>query len=130
MHSHISTTVGRWSSTTVVPQLLPRQHAGLDEAAHTPGFVGEWNGDVLRAIVRLRTRADLRVVVLDCDQGVGIVRRGSPERSLDLSADDVERLTYTISLRTVTVCSACERLRAWSVCFRAELRLGLGNPRP
>ena len=66
----------------------------LDEAAHTPGFVGEWNGDVLRAIVRLRTRADLRVVVLDCDQGVGIVRRGSPERSLDLSADDVERLTY------------------------------------
>ena len=26
----------------------------------------------------------------------------------------------TISLRTVTVCSACERLRTWSVCFRAE----------
>jgi hypothetical protein len=34
------------------------------------------SGDVWKAVVHLRTRSDLRVAVLDCDQGVGIVRRG------------------------------------------------------
>jgi hypothetical protein len=66
----------------------------LAEAARTEGFVGEWNGDVYRAIVRLRTRDDLRVAVLDCDQGMGIVRKGAAEARLDLSVDDVDRLTY------------------------------------
>jgi hypothetical protein len=66
----------------------------LEQAARMPGFVGEWNGDVYRAVVRLRTRRDLRVAVLDCDQGVGIVRKGPPDHSLDLSAADVERLTF------------------------------------
>ena len=66
----------------------------LEEAARTPGFSGEWNGDVFRAIVRLRTRADLRIAVLDCDHGVGIVRKGPAADRLDLAAADVERLTY------------------------------------
>ena len=66
----------------------------LEEAARTDGFIGEWNGEVYRAIVRLRTRDDLRVSVLDLDQGVGIVTAGRPDARLDLSLADVERLGY------------------------------------
>lgn len=66
----------------------------LEQAARTEGFVGEWNGDVYRAVVRLRTRDDLRVSVVDCDQGVAIVRRGRPVTRLDLSTAEVDRLVY------------------------------------
>jgi len=66
----------------------------LEEAARTPGFAGEWNGDVYRAIARLRAREDLRVAVLDCDQGVAVVRRGPADDRLDLPAAEIERLTF------------------------------------
>jgi hypothetical protein len=66
----------------------------LAEAARTEGFVGEWNGDVYRAIVRLRTRADLRVDVLDCDQGMGIVRRDTPGARVELSEAEIARLSF------------------------------------
>lgn len=66
----------------------------LEEAVRLEGFTGEWNGDVYRAVVRLRTRGDLRVSVLDLDQGIGIVTRGRPDAPLDLSAEGVERLEY------------------------------------
>ena len=37
-----------------------------------------WSGDVWKAIVQLRsTRHDLRIAVLNCDHGVGIIRKGS-----------------------------------------------------
>ncbi len=38
-----------------------------------------WNGDVWKTWVKLRARADLEMTVLDCDQGCGILRRGSQE---------------------------------------------------
>jgi hypothetical protein len=66
----------------------------LDEAAQTAGFNGEWNGDVYKAIVRLRTRDDLRVSVLDLDQGVGLVTVGRPEARLDLSPESIDHLGY------------------------------------
>jgi hypothetical protein len=66
----------------------------LEQAARTEGFVGEWNGDVYRAIVRLRTRDDLRVDVLDCDQGIGLVRRGVPDVRVRLSEAEIEKLTF------------------------------------
>lgn len=66
----------------------------LEEAATSEGWNGEWNGDVYKAIVRLRTHADLRVSVLDCDHGVGVVRRGLPDERLELDAAAIERLTY------------------------------------
>ena len=45
-----------------------------------PLKIGIWNGDVWKAIVELRsTRPDLLVGVLKCDQGVGFVRKGTPE---------------------------------------------------
>jgi hypothetical protein len=66
----------------------------LAEAERTPGFAGDWNGDVYKAIVRLRTDPELQVCVLDCDQGVGIVRRGSPAALLHLTPDEIARLDY------------------------------------
>lgn len=60
-----------------------------------PLVIGIWNGDVWKAIVHLRsTRPDLLVGVLKCDQGVGFVRKGSPESILPYSPDQVAALTY------------------------------------
>jgi Methyltransferase domain len=60
-----------------------------------PLVIGVWNGDVWKAIVHLRsTRHDLLVGVLKCDQGVGFVRKGSPESVLSYSAEQVEALSY------------------------------------
>ena len=60
-----------------------------------PLVIGVWNGDVWKAIVHLRsTRPDLLVGVLKCDQGVGFVRKGSPESTLPYTVDQVAALTY------------------------------------
>jgi len=54
-----------------------------------------WSGDVWKAIVHLRsTRPDLEVAVLDCDYGVGLVRRGKPETTLGYSMEAVRRMDY------------------------------------
>jgi hypothetical protein len=58
-------------------------------------FYLPWSGDAWKAIVHLRsTRQDLRVAVLDCDRGVGVVRKGSPESRLPYSAAQIESLDY------------------------------------
>ncbi|MCV6979907.1 class I SAM-dependent methyltransferase [Mycolicibacterium pulveris] len=60
-----------------------------------PLLIGIWNGDVWKAIVQLRsTRPDLLVGVLKCDQGVGFLRKGSPESTLSYSVEEIEALTY------------------------------------
>jgi hypothetical protein len=57
--------------------------------------IGIWNGDVWKAIVELRsTRPDLVVGVLKCDQGVGFVRKGTPESTLSYTPEQVAALTY------------------------------------
>lgn len=54
-----------------------------------------WSGDVWKAIVYLRsTRDDLRVAVLKCDFGVGVVRKGSPDSQLPYSATEIAALDY------------------------------------
>lgn len=56
---------------------------------------GEWNGDVWKTVVYLRSqRPDLNVFVLDCDQGLGIVTRGKPESTLSFTLDQIASLTY------------------------------------
>jgi hypothetical protein len=66
----------------------------LELAGRTDGWAGDWNGDVYKAIVRLRTRDDLSVAVLDCDHGVGIVLRGDPTSQLRLSQAEIDALEY------------------------------------
>ncbi|MDR3417948.1 MAG: class I SAM-dependent methyltransferase [Nevskia sp.] len=54
-----------------------------------------WTGDVWKAVVELRaTRSDLRVAVLDCDCGVGIIRRGKPDDMLALKPEAIAAMTY------------------------------------
>jgi hypothetical protein len=58
--------------------------------------IGVWSGDVWKSIVYLRSlRHDLRVAVLKCDTGVGIVRKGTPESRLAYTPAQIEALSYS-----------------------------------
>ncbi|WP_083064069.1 class I SAM-dependent methyltransferase [Mycobacterium arosiense] len=55
----------------------------------------DWSGDVWKAIVYLRsTRQDLQIAVLNCDWGVGIVRKGTADSRLSYSPAQIEALDY------------------------------------
>ena len=59
------------------------------------GETGEWNGDVWRTIIHLRSqRPDLTAFVLDIDQGLGIVTRQKPDTMLDFTPAQIQSLTY------------------------------------
>ena len=64
----------------------------LETAMRNPEWNWQWSGDVWKAIVVLRTRQDLHVVVLDCDFGVGVIRKGVPESILP--GMDVSQMAY------------------------------------
>ncbi len=65
------------------------------ESYGNPEWSGEWNGDVFKAVMQLRAeRSDLNTCVLDCDHGLGIVRRGKPDSTLNLSLDQIATMTY------------------------------------
>ena len=71
--------------------------ASLQQAAEAElaGWTGEWCGDVWKTICYLRSqRNDLIVFVLDCDYGLGIVTRGKPDNRLNLSEDELSKMTY------------------------------------
>jgi hypothetical protein len=58
-------------------------------------YGGTWNGDVWKAIVHLRSlHRDLEVFVLDCDHGIGFVRRAVPETKLDFSQQEIQELSF------------------------------------
>ena len=72
-------------------QLSQQQAADLNIAGWTP----EWCGDVWKTICYLRSqRSDLKVFVLDFDMGIGIVTRGIPDSRLNLSEDELNKMTY------------------------------------
>ena len=59
------------------------------------GMTGQWNGDVWKAIVHLRsTRKDIDVFVLDCDYGIGIITKRKPENNLNFSPLQISSFTY------------------------------------
>ncbi|MFH1398862.1 MAG: class I SAM-dependent methyltransferase [Candidatus Woesearchaeota archaeon] len=59
------------------------------------GWTGEWSGDVWKTIVEARTNAALEVVVLDCDCGIGIIRRGLNRETLAYTADQTRAMSYS-----------------------------------
>ena len=78
-------------SRDVVRRLSCAEPQAEPPLAHRP----PWSGDVWKAIVHLRsTRDDLRIAVLKCDLGVGILRKGPPESRLSYSAAQIEALNY------------------------------------
>lgn len=84
-----------------------------------PGWTGDWNGDVYKAVIQLRAeRTDLTLCVLDCDHGLGIVRRGKSDSQLELSLEQIAQMTYEeFSLRRTELLN----LRAPET-FRSEVR--------
>jgi hypothetical protein len=82
------------------PPTAAAAHPGRSPAAvaglNLPGWDWSWCGDVWKTVCHLRSqRRDLNVFVLDCDFGLGIITRGNPESSLDLSLDELESLTFS-----------------------------------
>lgn len=60
-----------------------------------PEWKGEWSGETWRAILTLRaTRKDLHIFVLNCDCGLGIITKGTPENMLEFSEEEIMKLTY------------------------------------
>jgi hypothetical protein len=60
-----------------------------------PGWTREWCGDVWKTVCHLRShRTDLRVFVLDCDYGLGIVTKGEADSCLNLTQKDLNEMTY------------------------------------
>lgn len=65
------------------------------EKESVSGWTGEWNGDVWKTIVQLRSNYDnLKIFVLDCDYGLGIIVKGKPESTLNYSTEEIKNLTY------------------------------------
>lgn len=59
------------------------------------GMKGEWNGDVWKAIVHLRSfRRDIDVFVADCDYGLGIITKRKPESILHFSQDEIDKFEH------------------------------------
>ncbi len=66
-----------------------------DFRAHAQLWEWLWSGDVWKGIVQMRsTHDDLRVAVLNCDFGVGIIRKGVPDSRLSYSEAEVAALDY------------------------------------
>lgn len=74
---------------------IPARSIQEIQKLNPPGFTGTWNGDVWKTIAYLRaTRNDLHIFVIDCDFGLGVITRGTPENTLKYSAEEVENLSY------------------------------------
>lgn len=79
------------SETAALPVLSPAEAA----TQAPPGWDGMWNGDVWKTVAWLRSqRDDLRVFTLDCDFGLCVVTRGTPEDRLQLAPAEIEAMTY------------------------------------
>jgi hypothetical protein len=58
-------------------------------------WTGEWNGDVWKAIMHIRSeRDDVQVMVFDCDYGIGMVRKGTPDKTFSFTKEQIINLTY------------------------------------
>jgi hypothetical protein len=71
----------------------PSLQAAID--LNVPGWDGIWCGDVWKTICHLRIHhKDLRVFVLDCDFGLGVVMKGKSDLDLNLSQAELDKMTY------------------------------------
>jgi hypothetical protein len=68
------------------------EHAGT---LNLPGWSEEWCGDVWKTICHLRiTRKDLKIFVLDCDHGLGIITKGESDNVLELPEQELAEMTH------------------------------------
>jgi len=65
------------------------------ESLQLTGWTGTWCGDVWKTIAYLRaTQSNLRICVLDCDYGLGMITKGIPESMLDYSKEEIDKFSY------------------------------------
>jgi len=65
------------------------------ESLNLAGWTGQWCGEVWKTVCWLRSaQKNLRIFVLDCDCGLGIITKGIPENMLSYSKQDIDSLTY------------------------------------
>ena len=78
-----------------ISELIATPFDQLEEAKKDPRWDGAWTGEVLKAVVWLRSaHHDLRLTVFNCDWGVGVVTRGRPDSVLRYTRDEVAALPY------------------------------------
>lgn len=71
------------------------EYRHLASSGQIPGYLNSWNGDVWKAIVRLRSQhPDLIVGTLDVDWGIGFVYKGSSSDQLPYKNSDIDNMTY------------------------------------
>lgn len=59
------------------------------------GLTGEWNGDVWKIIVYLKSvREDINVFTLDTDQGLGIITWGRQEAKLNFTEQQIRQFSF------------------------------------
>lgn len=60
-----------------------------------PGWTGEWNGDVWKAIVHYRAlQPGVEVAVFDADHGIGAIKKRGTATALLLSQEEIASLRY------------------------------------
>jgi hypothetical protein len=65
------------------------------EHQNSSGFAGEWNGDVWKTVVHLRSlNNEISVIVIDCDQGLGVIRKQPAQSSLPFTLQEIRQLSY------------------------------------
>ncbi len=68
----------------------------LPEARKSPDWDKYWTGDVYKTIIYLRIkRRDLRIFVLDCDWGLGIISRGRSGADIHFSKEEISNLPFS-----------------------------------
>ena len=75
----------------------PMNEASAAPSRETTERAGErkWSGDVWKTIVHLRSkRPDLSIFTLDCDYGLGIIRKSKPENTLSYLPEQIEKMVY------------------------------------
>jgi hypothetical protein len=74
----------------------PASSAEEARAQQVPGWDNRWCGDVWKAILYLRSqRGDLTASVVDCDTGLGFVRKETNPKLLPIPALDLVALEYS-----------------------------------
>ncbi|GEM_PF-843404 len=65
-----------------------------EEATKYTDFQGAWSGEVYKTIINIRRKENIFCAVLDCDHGVGIVKKGIQENKIQMTDEEIENLTF------------------------------------
>ena len=83
-----------WSNASAIRALSFDEARMIAKRDNYTDWDGGWTGDVWKSIVNLRSkRDDLEVIVLDCDCGIGIIRRSTKQGEM-LDIANIESLEY------------------------------------